>query len=124
MEEKSNIRNENPILEKLKRETDIMQSELKIKTASGGKQSLKNSMDGKLKLDHLDRRQLLDKQESQQQVLKLFLRNPQNVFHALDFPKILFDQRYSLFLCRIGIIIHNPDVYLCTTNCAVVVVFW
>lgn len=67
MEEKSNIRNENPILEKLKRETDIMQSELKIKTASGGKQSLKNSMDGKLKLDHLDRRQLLDKQESQQQ---------------------------------------------------------
>lgn len=38
----------------------------KKKTASGGKQSLRNSMDGQLKLDHLDRHQLLDKQENLQ----------------------------------------------------------
>jgi len=59
--------NENPILEQLKRETDIIQGELKIKTTSGEKQSLKNSMDGQLESGHLDCHQFLDKQESQQQ---------------------------------------------------------
>ena len=58
------------------------------------------------------------------QMLKLLLRNLQNVLHTLDFPKILFDQGYSFFLCRIGIIIHNPYMYLCTTYCTVIVVFW
>lgn len=52
---------------KLKRGADIIQSELKIKTAFGGKQSIKNSMDGQLESGHLDRRQLLDKQEIRQQ---------------------------------------------------------
>lgn len=36
------------------------------KTTSGVKQSLKDSMDGRLKLDHLDCHQLLDRQENQQ----------------------------------------------------------
>lgn len=40
---------------------------IRKKTASDGKQPLKNSMDGQLELGHLDCRQLLDKQESQQQ---------------------------------------------------------
>lgn len=44
-----------------------MQDEIKIKTASGGKQSLKNSMDDQSGSDYLDCRQLLDKQESLQQ---------------------------------------------------------
>ncbi len=39
----------------------------KKKTASGEKQSLKQSMDGQLESDHLDCRQLLDKQESRRQ---------------------------------------------------------
>lgn len=41
----------------------------KKKTASGGKQSLKQSMDGQLESDHLDCRQLLDKLESRQQLV-------------------------------------------------------
>ena len=52
---------------KLRRGADIIQSELKIKTAFGGKQSIKNSMDGQLESGHLDRRRLLDKQEIRQQ---------------------------------------------------------
>ena len=58
--------NENPILEQLKREEGIMQEELKKKTTSSVKQSLKDSMDDRLKLDHLDCHQLLDRQENQQ----------------------------------------------------------
>lgn len=54
-------------MEQIKHEDDIIQGELKIKTASEVKQSLKNTMDDQLESGHLDCRQLLDKQESQQQ---------------------------------------------------------
>ena len=48
-------------------EKGVIQGELKIKTASGVKQSLNNTMGGQLESDHLDCRQLLDRQESLQQ---------------------------------------------------------
>lgn len=48
-------------------ELSRMQDEVKIKTTSSEKQSLKNPMDDQLELDHSDCRQLLDKQESRQQ---------------------------------------------------------
>lgn len=37
------------------------------KSTSGGKRTLKGPMDGQLEPDHLDHRQLLDKQENRQQ---------------------------------------------------------